>query len=118
MSRVVNSAPFQLLKDRFLIRLLDKPVKVYYNKHRFAAVVKSADTKDLKSFGSNSVPVQVRSAAPLSKSRLLFVTVGFLHFSEKDKILFIKFYLGLYKSKRIVYNIKDDFKTFADVVQW
>ena len=31
-----------------------------------AAVVKSADTRDLKSLGSNTVPVQVRSAAPIS----------------------------------------------------
>ena len=29
-----------------------------------AAVVESADTKDLKSFDRNIVPVQVRSAAP------------------------------------------------------
>ncbi len=29
-----------------------------------AAVVESADTRDLKSLGSNTVPVQVRSAAP------------------------------------------------------
>lgn len=31
---------------------------------QFAAVVESADTRDLKSLGSNIVPVQVRSAAP------------------------------------------------------
>ena len=30
-----------------------------------AAVVESADTRDLKSLGSNTVPVQVRSAAPI-----------------------------------------------------
>ena len=32
-----------------------------------AAVVESADTRDLKSLAGNSVPVQVRSAAPFSK---------------------------------------------------
>ena len=35
-----------------------------------AAVVESADTRDLKSLGSDIVPVQVRSAAP-NKARVL-----------------------------------------------
>ena len=30
----------------------------------YAGVVESADTRDLKSLGSNTVPVQVRSPAP------------------------------------------------------
>ena len=33
----------------------------------FAAVVELADTRDLKSLGSNTVPVQARSAAPPEK---------------------------------------------------
>ena len=35
-----------------------------------AAVVESADTRDLKSLGSNTVPVQVRSAAPRKAQEL------------------------------------------------
>ena len=46
--------------DNYVLTNIRKYVRIY----PFAAVVKSADTKDLKSFGSNSVPVQVRSAAP------------------------------------------------------
>ena len=34
-----------------------------------AAVVELADTRDLKSLGSNTVPVQVRSAAPAGSPR-------------------------------------------------
>ena len=37
----------------------------------FAAVVKSADTKDLKSFGSNSIPVQVRSSVSVDLAQLV-----------------------------------------------
>ena len=64
-------------KFRFLRRILppdsadflDFPGKIrYHNRRTFfmicAAVVESADTKDLKSFGGNIVRVQVSSAAP------------------------------------------------------
>ena len=49
--------------------MLDKYRYSWYNKSVkdivfFAAVVELADTRDLKSRGSNPVPVQVRSAAP------------------------------------------------------
>ena len=43
-----------------------------------AAVVELADTRDLKSLGSNIVPVQVRSAAPAHKMRIRFA----VQFSE------------------------------------
>ena len=42
----------------------------------FAGVAKSADARDLKSLGSNTVPVQVRSPAPLMESRFC----GFLFY--------------------------------------
>ena len=51
-------------------------------------MVKLADTKDLKSFGSDSVPVQVRLAAPvlnLSKPSIhagLEIFFAFLRFAE------------------------------------
>ena len=49
-------------------KLLDKYQSSYYNNSskRFAAVVESADTRDLKSLEVTFVPVQVRSAAPPS----------------------------------------------------
>ena len=49
---------------------VDKAADMWYSimahkrREPYAAVVESADTRDLKSLGSNTVPVQVRSAAP------------------------------------------------------
>ncbi len=58
------------LIDLFLISLISIP---YFSKAgdagifeiEYAAVVELADTRDLKSLGSNIVPVQVWSAAPI-----------------------------------------------------
>ncbi len=44
---------------------------IFKQKNFYAAVVKSADTRDLKSLGSNTIPVQVRSAAPCIKSTVI-----------------------------------------------
>ena len=60
---------------------LDKSVLLrYYIKHKsYAAVVESADTRDLKSLDSNIVPVQVRSAAP---KKNLHKSVGSFYIKE------------------------------------
>ena len=53
-----------------------------------AAVVEQADTRDLKSLGSDTVPVQVRSAAPKhSNPNLLPIgeTFGFVVFLKDVK---------------------------------
>ena len=48
----------------------------------YAAVAKSADARDLKSLGGNTVPVQVRSAAPARHKRQIACD-GLFHFIAK-----------------------------------
>ena len=43
---------------------IDSRRKMRYHYKGYAAVVELADTRDLKSLGSNTVPVQARSEAP------------------------------------------------------
>ena len=59
-----------------------------------AAVVKSADTRDLKSLGVKSVPVQVRSAAFFNVLIFLFgLGDVYLHKVNDWLIIFIRFTL-------------------------
>ena len=78
-------------------KILDKPRPVDYYKEQacirllliIAAVVELADTRDLKSLGSNTVPVQARSAAPKPQGRKsLGLYLLLLHYSLFTKIAF------------------------------
>ncbi len=64
-----------------------------------AAVVKSADTRDLKSLGVKSVPVQVRSAAShilrgvnLKFAPLLYLLTKLLFHIKKSRLLNLLFF--------------------------
>lgn len=49
---------------------------VFYQLPMFAGVVELVDTRDLKSLGSDTVPVQIRSAAPKKAPvRVLFCCI-------------------------------------------
>ena len=58
-----------------------------------AAVVKSADTRDLKSLGVKSVPVQVRSAAFFIIYYIFCLGDVYLHKVNDWLIIFIRFTL-------------------------
>ena len=57
-----------MLNKRKIFVLLDRTAKRRYDRQganiTHAAVVELADTRDLKSLGSNTIPVRARSAAP------------------------------------------------------
>ncbi len=52
----------------------------------YAAVVELADTRDLKSLGSNTIPVRARSAAPDLQTLMYQGFAGFCFFEERFKI--------------------------------
>ena len=61
-----------------LIYVIDWLSAVFTKNLIYAAVVEWADTRDLKSLGSDTVPVQVRSAAPFFKSTRAILCFLFL----------------------------------------
>ena len=62
-------------------------------------MVKSADTRDLKSLGGNSIPVQVRSAAPdpYNPNQIFLVGGGFGLFVYFEKFEDTHFKNGIIK---------------------
>ena len=67
----------------------------------YAAVVESADTRDLKSLDGNIVPVQVRSAAPKQETEFdtFCIEISFLFFMCS---IIVRFLLSIYRFERRV----------------
>lgn len=75
-------------------------------------MVESADTRDLKSLGSNAVPVQVRSPAPKKKAVNPSIYAGlrlfFLHFVRVNTTLFTFYH---------VFALDERFKKLVDFIR-